>query len=421
MFEFYAINIVIGIGKILLVLLPIPLAYIAYHMWHHYVSESFVAGIEWQLLEIIPPQVINKSPLAMETILANAMYHKSAKGLWEEYWQGAVHFYFSLEIVSIEGRIHFFISTPSRVVPLIKSQIYAQYPQAKVLEVDDYVWSVPKIGKKTGWSMWGCEWKLEKPDPFPIRTYVEYGLDKVVKDPSEQVDPLISLIEFMSTLGPGEQIWTQLIIRWNKRKYGGVHGHDFIQEAEIQLRKLVDPYTKKNVDEQTGEIISMEVRPPDYLKDEVNSISEKQHKLLFDCGMRTIYLAKSEVFDQQKRRALRMMYRQYNSANFNSLLRINSTQYNSPWEDPFDIVLTKRKNRMLDWYRFRTFFHPPWQYAFNYPFPFNLFIVTDPPEIFVMNTEEIATLYHFPAGVTATPSVKRVETRTSKAPTNLPI
>ncbi len=415
--EITIINILIGVGKVLLVLLPIPLAYFAYHMWHHYVSEEFVAGIEWQLLEIIIPQTINKTPLAIETILANAFYHKSQKGLWEEYWQGAVPFFFSLEIVSLEGKIHFYINTPSRVVPLIKSQIYAQYPQSKVLEVEDYVFSVPKVGRKTGWSMWGCEWTLEKPDPYPIKTYVEYGLDKVAKDPSEQVDPLISLIEFMSTIGPGEHIWTQLIIRFDKKVYPG--GHNFLEEADLELKKLVDPYTETKKDEE-GNVLFMQVRPPDYLKDEVTSISDKQHKLLFECGLRTIYLAKTEVFDQQKRRALRMMYRQYNTGNFNGIKRINATQYNSPWEDPFDIVLNQRKNRMLDWYRFRVFFHPPWQHAMQYSFPLNLFIVTDPPQSFVLNTEEIATLFHFPAGVTATPSIKRVETITSKAPTNLP-
>jgi len=417
MTEVYLVNIGLGILKVLLVLLPIPLAYIAYIMWHHYVSEAFVAGIEFQLLEIVIPQTINKTPLAMETILANSMYHKSSKGLWEEYWQGAVPFYFSLEIVSIEGRIHFYISTPSRVVPLIKSQIYAQYPQSKVMEVDDYVWSVPTIGKKNGWSMWGCEWALEQADPKPIRTYVDYGLDKVVKDPMEQVDPLVSMIEFMSTMGPGEHIWTQLIIRFTKKKYSG--GIDFFEESERVLKEIVAPYTKQTKNE-AGEVTSLEVRPPDFLKDEVTSISDKQHKLCFDCGMRTIYLAKTEIFDQQKRRALRMMFRQYNTGNFNAIKRINATNYGSPWEDPFDIVLTKRKNRMLDWYRFRTFFHPPWHLAFKYPFPINIFLVTDPPTTFVLNTEEIATLYHFPAGITSTPSVKRVESATSKAPTNLP-
>ncbi len=266
--------------------------------------------------------------------------------------------------------------------------------------------------------MWGCEWKLDKPDPYPLRTYVDYGLDKVVKDPGEQVDPILSLFEFISTLGPGEQIWTQLIIRWSSKKYSS--GLSFAEECDRLLLDLVKPYSKVTVDENTHASFT-EIRPPDHLKDEVTAVTKKQHKLFFDCGMRTIYLAKNEVFDNDKRKGMVMMYRQYGNPAFNSLVRVNSTQYNSPWEDPFDIVLTQRKNRMLDWYRFRIFFHPPWQHAMKYPFPLNLLIVTDPPNTFVLNTEEIATLFHFPASITSAPSLKRVETRTAKAPTNLPI
>jgi hypothetical protein len=91
MFEFYGVNIILGILKVLLVLMPIPLAYIAYIMWHHYVSEDFVSGIQWQLLELQIPQQVIKTPLAMETIIANAMYHKSSKGLWAVYIFISIH------------------------------------------------------------------------------------------------------------------------------------------------------------------------------------------------------------------------------------------------------------------------------------------------------------------------------------------
>lgn len=424
MFEYYLTNILFGILKVALTLAPVLLAYIAYHMWHHYVNEDFVAGIQWQLLEIQIPRVVNKTPLAMETVIVNSFYHKSNKGVWESYWQGAVHFFFSLEIVSTEGQVHFYINTPSRVVPLIKSQIYAQYPQCRILEVPDYVFDIPKIGHKTGMNMWGCEWKLEKDDAYPIRTYVGYGLDKIEKDPTSQVDPIVSIIEFMATAGPQEHFWMQLVIRWSKKKYPG--GMDFTEHSQSVADELLAPYTKKQFGKVNGVedmniILSKEIRTPDTLKDEVTSINEKLHKLCFDCGMRTLYIAPHEIFDQQKRRALRMIFRQFNSLTFNSFLRIHPTQYDSIWEDPFGIVLTNRKNRMLDWYRFRTFFHPPFQYSVTYPWPISLMIVTDPPEIFVLNSEEIATVFHFPGLITETPSMKRADNRTAKAPANLPM
>jgi hypothetical protein len=40
---------------------------------------------------------------------------------------------------------------------------------------------------------------------------------------------------------------------------------------------------------------------------------------------------------------------------------------------------------------------------------------------FILNTEELATLYHFPGQVAATPSFKRISSTKAEAPTNLPI
>jgi hypothetical protein len=40
---------------------------------------------------------------------------------------------------------------------------------------------------------------------------------------------------------------------------------------------------------------------------------------------------------------------------------------------------------------------------------------------FVLNTEELATMFHFPGGVAATPTFNRIESRKAEAPTNLPV
>ena len=154
-------------------LMPIPLAYIAVHLWHHYRQERFIAGIKWALLEIHVPREVIKSPAAMELIFSNALYQKSNKGFWEQYVQGAPWFWFSLEMVSIDGRVHFYIRTPTRMKDLIETQIYAQYPQAKVVEVDDYVNHVSQFKKDGEWYMWGCEYNKMKEDFLPMRTYGE--------------------------------------------------------------------------------------------------------------------------------------------------------------------------------------------------------------------------------------------------------
>ena len=88
----------------------------------------------------------------------------------------------------IDGQVHFYIRTPTRIRDLIETQMYAQYPQSQVKEVEDYTLAVDEITPQSAWNAWGCEFGLLKPEAFPIKTYVDFGLDK---DPKEEfkIDP----------------------------------------------------------------------------------------------------------------------------------------------------------------------------------------------------------------------------------------
>src|SRR3989338_9456605 len=124
------------IKEILYLIGLIILGRIAWIWWVHYIQQDFISGIDFVLLEIVPPRDVLRSPKAMELFITNALYHWSIKGGKEEYWQGAVWFWFSLEIASIDGQVHFYIRTPTRVRGLIETQMYAQYPQAQVKAVE---------------------------------------------------------------------------------------------------------------------------------------------------------------------------------------------------------------------------------------------------------------------------------------------
>ena len=42
-------------------------------------------------------------------------------------------------------------------------------------------------------------------------------------------------------------------------------------------------------------------------------------------------------------------------------------------------------------------------------------------KLFVLNTEELATIYHFPGSVAKTPTISRIESKKGEPPTALPI
>ncbi|MCC6323356.1 hypothetical protein IT400_01040 [Candidatus Nomurabacteria bacterium] len=426
--EFFANHNIINIIIIIIgYLMPLPLSYVAFHFWHHYRTERFIAGMKWTLLEVQVPREVNKSPSAMELIFTNAFFHKSGKGFWEQYIQGAPWMWFSLEMVGIDGKVHFYIRTPSRIRGLVETQIYAQYPQAKVIESEDYVFHVPKITKHGNWYMWGCEYKKALHDARPIKTYRDMEEMESGTKEEYKVDPITPVIEFLGSLAKGEQVWIQIIVRQTLKKY---HSHklkkhvDFYTAAQEHLDELLAPYTKVGKGGGLGGRDSLEVRAPAYLDPVIKKSVRNLEEVHFDCGIRVVTLANKQYVSEANfnnlRRNSRLIWRQYASPSLNELERFNSTQFDSPFADPTGLVLTKMKARMVNFYRLRVMFHPPLQYSFKYHPLIKTFFPSGSPEIFVMSSEELATIFHFPGMVSEAPTFKRVESKIAKPPSNLP-
>jgi len=398
----------------------------AFRMWMHYIQMDFISGITWVILEIVPPREVLRSPKAMELFITNALYQFSNKGGREEFWQGAVWFWFSLEIVSLDGQVHFYIRAPSRVKELIETQMYAQYPQAQVKLVEDYTLGVPEFSEKSGWKGWGCEFKLAKPSAFPIKTYVDFGLDK---DPKEEykVDPISPIVELFGSLQKGEQMWLQIVVTPSKTKFkkpGTWFGHhDWAEETHSEIKKLLLPYT--NVRDNG----SIEIRAPDFLVNVTKGMSTKTNKLGFDTGIRAMYVAKRESWNISNRRNIRMIFRQFANPDSNMLERHNNTQGDA-YGGIFmvsDEVLETLTNRMLTEYRERSFFHDSMrQQLFSknkLPWPMSpyFFPAYFHSQTFVLNTEELATLWHFPGQILKVPTLERIESKEASPPTNLPM
>jgi hypothetical protein len=410
----------------------ILLGRIAWKLWVHYVQQDFISGIDFVLLEIVPPRDVLRSPKAMELFFTNALYHWSMKGGKEEWWQGAVWFWFSLEIASIDGQVHFYIRTPTRVRGLIETQMYAQYPQAQVKAVEDYTLAVDKISPDSAWNAWGCELKLEKPEAFPLKTYVDFGLDK---DPKEEfkVDPISPVIELFGSLQKGEQMWMQIVVTPSKKEYhtpGTYFGkHDWVTQSRLEIEKLRKPYTKRTL--QPSGNVYVEGRTPPFLDKIIEAMSAKTTKLGFDTGIRLMYVAKKEVYSLESRRNIRLAWRQYAVPHLNALSRINGTQadaYNSSFFNLSSEKVMVLADRMLHEYRERGFFHLPLRHIFNNHnlsgpvlfFVKQFWMPYFHPPTFVLNVEELATLWHFPGQILKVPTLERIESKEASPPTNLP-
>lgn len=379
--------------------LPPVLAFLLWDFYRRYTLFQALFSQEWVTLEVKLPREILKSPLAMEVVLG-AFHQTRDATWWTQITTGFRRAWFSLELVSIGGEIHFFIRTPSFFRKLVESNIYSQYPNVEIYEVADYVYSADYTGPESTYDMWGGEFILTKDDPYPIKTYVDYGLDK---DPKEEFknDPITPVIEFLGSIPPGHQIWIQILIQAAKKRYQKKDGTmgDWKDQGEAIINKLM----KRDEKPKEGEFKFPTLSATE--KDATEAIARAINKLGFDCGIRTIYIAKKDEFKPINFVGIIALFKQFSFAGLNGFKPNNTTSVDYPWQDPFGTRVARMKRRILRAYRHRGYFYPP--FAKSKPF--------------VLNTEELATIYHFPGGVSETPTFSRIESRRGEPPSNLPL
>ena len=390
--------------------LPLVLASMALHLWISFRRAAFISSQKYVLLEIKPPRTHAKMPIAMEAFLSGLHLHPGVGTWYARSILGRVRPWWSLEIASIEGQVHLFIWTREVFRRNIEANIYAQYPGAQVIEVPDYTRTIS--GSTSEWGIWGCDYDHTKPDPYPIKTYIDYDLVKPKKE-YEQTDPLANLIEFMGTLGPGEQLWTQIIIREHRgEKYNKKNAKGEVYTWKDEARKLIqeiriEAITKVKKYSASGEFL-FEENAPNPTKGEAEKMAAIEHnvsKLAFDVGIRSVYLARQDRFKVATISGIVGLFKQFSSEGFNGFkpARWLMSFNDYPWE-PF---LNKRKDtarrKLVDAFRRRSYFYAPY---------------TTPH--LIMSTEELATIYHIPSAAVGTPSLPRVQSATATAPIDLP-
>lgn len=357
------------------------------------------------LLEIKLPREITKSPLAMEIVLS-AFFQPGGEGTWmDRIWKGQTRSWFSLEIVSLGGNVKFFIWTKPKHRNIIESQIYSQYPGVEIYEVEDY--AKPFCYNPDKNNIWACEFALTKADPFPIKTYVDYGLDK---NPEEEykIDPMTTMIEFLGSLTDGHNALIQIIIRAHKkRRVWDVFGEkedSWMEEMKKEKDKILDKLkTKKD----TGSFPRIPTKGEAEL---IAALERSVSKMPFDCGIRTIYIADKDKFNPANGGGgIGGCFKQYGSLDLNGFKPTGwFTIFDYPWQE-WGGIKEKFKTKVLEEYKLRRFFYSPLRGRKFYSKPF------------VLNTEELATIYHFPGSVAATPTFERIPSLKSEAPSNLPI
>jgi len=393
--------------------------------WVNYIQEKHFRNIKWNLLEIKISKEIEKRPKTMEEFFSGIYSSRDViiDTLYDVYLQGALDVWFSFEIVSIEGDVHFYVRTPVKSRDMIEAQIYAQYPDAEIKEVEDYVTDIPDDIPSKDYDLWGTDMTLGKEDAYPLRTYKEF------EDTAsgEFVDPISNIVEGVSKLEKGEQVWIQFLVRaagdeWKeeandlvldligrkKKKKTSSNPFSFIISELADVGRYiifgffsaVNPVEEGEKDKtKEEESISLMLHLSPGEKDVVTAIDNSTKKPGFETDIRWMYLAKRDIFDKVRGCGICFSYfAQFGSQDLNYLIPDGNTK-TSAYYFLTEFRKAIRKRKLLRKYKRREF----------------------DEKGYVLNVEELATIFHFPTIEVKAPVAPRVEAKKGKPPAGLPI
>ena len=406
----------------------IPIAWVilygAKELWLDYIQGKWRAEQKFILLAIDIQRGNEQSIKAVENLFTYFGGGHKTINLIEKYWDGMFQLGFSFEIVSIEGYTQFLIHTPEVFRNLVETAIYSQYPDAEITEVDDYTEGIPTKYPDDEYDIWGGEFIYSDNEAYPIKTYKEFEDSSAARPEHQFKDPMASLMDLCSSLGPGEQLWYQLIViptdfKWTKElnkevskilneKEQAVNGP--FSKIFSEIKGFVDEFTEQALSwsmgsfekaEQVDDALKMmNLKPQD--KKRVEAIQNKISKIGFQTKNRMIYVAKKENMNKPKVVNGFVGYiKQFTDLDLNGLkpdMEKTATVASYFFKES---RVNYKKIKVMAAYKKRSDFLGRLTKLFN--------------------IEELATLWHFPIeSVVKAPLIQKASGRRSEPPMGLP-
>lgn len=384
-------------------------------------------GLKVIYLAVDVPRDAEQTPKSMEQIFNQLSGAHGSSNWWEDHWGGDWQSWFGFEIVSIEGYVQYVIRCEEALRDLVEASVYAQYPDAEITEIKDYTDSVPSEWPNDEWKMMATEYVLDRPDAYPMKTYVDFE-DKIR---GEFIDPIASLLEIMSKIGKGEQIWFQILAV-------PIVEPDWVPAAQAEIDRFVEkaaPPAKKTILDKAFaipvKVLNLILEglfpedPPSFgggddaggddaprtnvmtltpgEKELVEAMERKITKIAYKCRMRVMYLGKKDVFSKARGFGpVAGAIKQLNDGQRN-WLKVGKKSWTKAQYTFKKARIMQREQNFFNAYKKRSTF------------------AGHAPQKFVMNVEELATLYHFPMASVKAPLVKRTGAKKSEPPASLPI
>lgn len=355
----------------------IPLvAILSFLTWRNYQRSDYVSPeVESSLLVLEIPRANDKSELAAEQLFASL--HGILRDRKELKMTGGNQEHLSFEIASVNGQIRFYVWVPKTLQSFVEGQIYAQYPSVQIYQAEeDYT-----EHERDHSVVYSAELTTTASEFLPIRTFQNF-----------EVDPLAGITGTLAKLeSTGEELWIQVLARpiaddWHSfsdRWISSIRSGGFsvfgsgggLQWFAGLLEALWRPPEQGDSKEAT------ELSERD--KTRISEAEKKATKLGFQVKIRLAYLGESQTNAKLRMQALVGTFKQFNSTNLNGF-KASKAAFGKEFLGPY------RKR------------------AFN-------------DAGFILNIEEIASVYHLPHTNVETPNIVWASSKTAEPPAKLPI
>lgn len=368
---------------LVLVLIGLFSFFLARRSWRRHPQMDI--SFENVILQIRVPKANEKGALAAEQMFS------SLHGLLKMTPETQEHIGFEI-CGSVDG-IHFYAFTPAHLKDFVESQVYAQYPNAEIRQIEDYLPGAVGSGfVKAAYLVLAKEYFL------PIRTFRDF-----------EVDPLAAITSTLSKLAVSEQVVIQILLRplpdvWQKA------GHDYV----AMVRAGATPVSIGVQDLKAVIIKELKLLPEHFLKAifkpgeayppadrmsaagsrlspgaelGIKAIDLKLSKLGFETLIRVLAVAESEETASGRLRGAVASFRQFSTSDLNSF-EARELGFGSPTK----IFVEESINRYFN-----------------------------DSQTYVLTNEELGTIFHMPSISVETPSISWTPSKRGEPPLNLPI
>jgi hypothetical protein len=394
----FDLSTIVIAGIVLTVLIAVFLALAAYYIQKHwYYSRVILPRTKnWVFLEIQMPkensddkhQVQQSNEEAKKNLIAVAeQLFTAISEISSHNWFFQPKEYISFEIACTDKKISFYINCPRHLQELVEKQLLAQYPHAFVEVVRGY------NPFQKGGQIAACELRPVRPYMFPIRTYR-----------TMESDPLNSLTNAMSKLSDGEGAAIQYILY-----PAGHHWQHKPRHAALEIQQGKNPNTvikgagARLAQETLGSVKDSALgRPPETPGAHRGDLSGTYSPIqLTPMQQELVKRFEEKASRPGFRTNIRVIASSVNAGAAPVILNniVSSfLQYNMP---PFNgFRIRKRKTaRIVKDFMFRIYR----RYGRKA----------------ILNTEELASLWHLPTPFLETPNIKWLQSKKAPPPINL--